>query len=272
MRYSILHRFQGGLIGNALATNLTHTVQSYNFSQVIAEITENLINTGTINLKTSLEDYPSSSAISASFLPFFLFFHDSPILGREKLETLPCLWHNNHEVLETICLWFSVISLALREKLQPGCLVSQLLKSQSQAAITKELEFLGQLSTANLGLPAVVLSLTQEIKSERIPIFLALYCFTQIPEDFSLTLISALRANYQPQITLALTGALAGIYNSYLGVPVFWRRIAQKEKIYQQTYQQSERLFKTWCGIYQTGSDHFAQATAIAAPNVIQAR
>ena len=103
-------------------------------------------------------------------------------------------------------------------------------------------------------------------------IALAFYCFLSTPENFRLAVSRATRTSYQPHLTTALTGALAGAYNSIIGIPVSWRLTANRISQGTQRLSLAKRLIEVWAGVYDVSVLTQDQPLAVAAPRVIQPR
>lgn len=105
---------------------------------------------------------------------------------------------------------------------------------------------------------------------------LALYCFLSTPADFRLSVLRAIRTGYQLPLTVALTASLSAAYNPGI-VTLGWGNVgltsqtATPAPVKEQVIQAADRLFATWCGVYDP-SQIFQQIPAVAAPNVIRPR
>ena len=269
MRYSLLSRFSGGflgqLIGELIISNNCppnkNLVQAFKLNR---SITESLINYGEIdweNIYISKEivrdwkyNVNSGEAAVATF-PIALFYHESPDLLSEVLEEageiLP-----NAEVRSHVLLWLNTIALALREQLDVSNFISQILslKTSTTLALEPQLEQVQMFVESGTGLDQVVTHLSRQYKCSGISIALALYCFSCTPEDFRLPVLRAMRTGGAKARTVAaLTGALAGVYNSISAIPVTWRLASKREAMTNHASEQAEHLFSVWAGVYGPG-------------------
>ena len=315
MRYSLLSRFRGALLGSFVGDVLvragcqnrvlgrvslappqpeeTPTNQTLSeWSQLATCGAESLIRCGRLNVedwwllfgKTPssllLKSVTSSSEAAVATLPIALFFHDDEVKLRQQLLACSQLWQHQPEVLDGVWVVAYAIALALTEKLDIASLIPRTLAylGTSRSPLVQQLERVQTLLEEGAGLEKTLTQLRQDARSRGeplvssyTPIALAFYCFLSTPEDFRLCVNRAAIA-YQPQITAALTGALAGVYNSSIGIPVSWRLAASRMSSGRQRLQQAERLLETWAGVYDISALAQGQLLAVAAPRVIQPR
>jgi hypothetical protein len=99
------------------------------------------------------------------------------------------------------------------------------------------------------------------------PTVLAIYCFLSTPEDFRIAIRRAYQIEDRSQFICALTGILAGAYNSLTGIPLNGY-IATQERL--QWLLTAQNLLTTWAGVYQPLSA--AAPLTVASPQVIQRR
>lgn len=316
MRYSLLSRFQGALIGSLVGEMLVHagcqnqllggvsltspkleasqTLQQFSvWSQLATCGTESLIRCGRLNLEDwwlRLEKTPSSLGLNSAAsmsesavatLPIALFFHEDEVKLRQQLLTCQDLWQPQSEVLEGVLAIAYAISLALTEQLDCATLISriQLYVGTSQSPLMRQLEQVQMLLEQGSGLETTLTHLRREAQIRGEPlgrahtcIPLALYCFLSTPEDFRLAVSRATRTGYQPHLTTALTGALAGAYNSIIGIPVSWRLTANRISQGTQRLSLAKRLIEVWAGVYDVSVLTQEQPLTVAAPRVIQPR
>lgn len=316
MRYSLLSRFQGALLGSLVGERLvgggcqhqalggslltspklenTQTHQQLSvWNQLATCGTESLIRCGGLNLEdwwllldqasssVCLKCVPSMSESAVAMLPIALFFHEDEIKLRQQLLTCQNLWEHQSETSEGVLAIAYAISLALTEQLNCATLIAriQLYLGTSQTPLLRQLEQVQMLLEKGAGLETTLTQLRREaqIRGESLgraytSIALAFYCFLSTPEDFRLAVSRAARIGYQPQITTALTGALAGAYNSIIGIPVNWRLTANRINNGNQRLQLANRLLEAWAGVYDVSALGQGQPLAVAAPRVIQPR
>lgn len=267
MRYSLLSRFQGGILGSLIGDRTSQPLRDLVWNQIAGEITERLIQSGQltngdweqISQKFRIERTASSSETALLTLPLILFFHESPRLLKEKLQEAAQVWLSPSASRTALFVWGVAISLALRERLQGTHFVSQLLDSEIESPLVQQLEQIQQLIDHGIGF-------SQIRQSRYSPLLKAFYYFGFTPEDFRLSVARAAQSDDAP-LTMALTGALSGVYNGMSGIPISWRLSTPNGT---DSLQQSQRLFNTWSGAYL---EHQIPTTAaIASVLVMQKR
>jgi hypothetical protein len=316
MRYSLLSRFRGALLGSLVGELLvrvgcqerflggvtltlpkpeeTQTNQALSgWSQFASCGTESLIRCGSVNLEdwwlllgktpssVVLKSAATSSEAAVAMLPLALFFHDDEVKLRQQLLACAEVWQHKSEATEGVLAVAYAIALTLTEKLDCASLIPRTLAylGTSQTPLLQQLERVQTLLEARAGLDTTLTHLRQDAQSRGEPlgcphtsIALAFYCFLSTPEDFRLCVSRAARTPYQPQMTSALTGALAGVYNSLVGIPVSWRLAANRISSGIQRLQLADRLLEVWAGVYDVSALAGGQQLAVAAPRVIQPR
>jgi hypothetical protein len=95
-------------------------------------------------------------------------------------------------------------------------------------------------------------------------IALSLYFFLDTPEQFDLSLKRAALINYP--LVLPFTGALAGAYHGFTGIPLAWRFIPTELAFPDRI----RHFWGQWSGVLSENTLPFS--TAIASPLVIQQR
>ncbi len=317
MRYSVLNRFRGVLLGSFLGEILgsgstqgqvlggaasiapkqgdAHLSPSLSdWSQIAVCGTESLIRRGQLDLDDwvlhsgitqssllLLKNAASSSEAAVATLPMALFFHDDPVKLRQHLLKAAAVWQQNSEASEGVLAVAFAIALALTEKLDSTTLIPRTLTylGKAQTPLVQQLEQVQTLLEQGAGLDTTLTQLRRErsrrsdlLELSYTSIALAFYCFLHTPEDFRLSVTRATRTGYQPQITAALTGALSGVYNSIIGIPVGWRLAANRISTGSQRLQLADHLLAVWSGVYDVSATEQLQQAAVAAPRVIQPR
>jgi len=313
MRYSLLSRFRGALLGSLVGDILgsskgisksklllrasqsqdnnslvaPSTIVPLNWSQIATCGIESLINCGRLDLEdwqlrsskieslSLLKNTASSSEAALATLPIALYFHDDQGKLRHQLQQAAAYWHQTEENEGVLAVGYA-IALALTEKLN-HTLIPQILSylGTAQTHLGQQLQQVQNLINKGAALNTAVNQLRQEAKLQGgtdaiTAIALAFYCFLSTPEDFRLSLSRASRIGYQPQLTSALTGALAGAYNSNIGIPLGWRLAANQINISTQRLQLAEQLLGVWSGVYGVSVIEPLPWAAIAAPRVIR--
>lgn len=317
MRYSVLNRFRGVLLGSFLGeilgsgstqgqvlggaasiapkqgdAHLSPTLSDW--SQIAACGTESLIRRGQLDLDDwvlhsgitqssllLLKNTASSSEAAVATLPMALFFHDDQVKLRQHLLKAAAVWQQNSDASEGVLAIAFAIALALTEKLDSTTLIPRTLSylGKAQTPLVQQLEQVQTLLEQGAGLDTTLTQLRRErsrrsdlLELSYTSIALAFYCFLHTPEDFRLSVTRATRTGYQPQITAALTGALSGVYNSIIGIPVGWRLATNRISTGDQRLQLADRLLAVWSGVYDVSATEQLQQAAVAAPRVIQPR
>lgn len=297
MRYLLLSRFRGGLIGSLLGET------GGSFSQTQAELSsdeqnnfyririwlatiEHLRRYGRLKQQNWEEicSIPASSRmarqnydlgeIALIILPLIFYFHENTFLLSQDLAEAKNFWQQDDREWEYLLFWAETIGLILREKPSPHYSFAELLKTVSppSSSLLSQLDLLERLLSIGTGLERVVSQLSRIAKPSQIPFLLALYCFSSTPEDFRLSALRASKINYRSRITTALTGTLAGVYNSYISLPLSWRLANSKQENISEIQLATERLFALWCGVYQPETNYLTSYSAIASPDIIQRR
>ncbi len=290
MRYSLLSRFQGGLLGSIIAESYAKqkqfqlgTEQLSTASKIGNDTLAHLIKTrgqwepenwlsGISSIDQEKNRFDSND-LAVATLPLNLFFHDSPLIWQQKLLTLiaPEL---DFDSQGAILLWSKAISLLLSEKLAPSDLISQLLVQLDPKAtkLKGQLEQIQAFLETRSSLDRVIAQLSHSQYPQG-AITSALYCFLATPEDFRLCVNRAQLVETSIPLTANLTGAMAGVYNSSLAIPIQWRVASASLTTEWTICKQAEQLFSLWSGVYQPrDTDDLLMQAAVAAPQVIQKR
>jgi hypothetical protein len=268
MNLSLLNRFQGCLYGSILAPK-TEDSEGVIFSHtsVLLEMIEILGHSSSISLEkwqdlsqTNPREFP------VALIPLALFRHD--YLTSLQIE-LTLLIQNQllspDDALALFC-WGHVLSLIVREKFPSQnkvefCFAS--LQVFTQGTVLEEyLIGIKQAIQQGYSLERVVQTLGSSNLSSAIA--LSLYFFLDTPEQFYLSLNRAALMN-SPWI-LSFTGALAGAYHGFTGIPLILR-LTQTDLTFSERIRQ---FWSQWSGVLSENTLPFS--TAIASPLVIQRR
>lgn len=321
MRYSLLNRFRGALLGSLLGEMLGSSsyqesvfnkclptppksrdskpieakIVSYipsDWSQIATCGIESLIDCGRLDAEdwviqagkrqpslALLKSTASSHEAAVATLPIALFFHDDQIKLRQQL--LCTIWQRESQECEGILAVGYAIALALTEKLDCANLIPEILAylGTTQTPLVQQLEQVQILIEQGAGLDTTLTQLRRaaQLRGESVvcantSIALSFYCFLSTPEDFRLCVTRAAHCAIYPQISATITGALAGAYNSNIGIPVGWRLALNRIGSGVERLQIADRLLAVWSGVYHTWAIESCQWAAIAAPRVIQRR
>ncbi|HEY9600381.1 MAG TPA: ADP-ribosylglycohydrolase family protein [Allocoleopsis sp.] len=317
MRYSLLSRFRGALLGSFVGESITNrggivrvgdktAIASphaegdragkmlCNWSQIATCGSESLTRCGRLDVDdwvlecertqpslVLLKTTASSSEAVVATLPIALFFHDDRIQLRQQLQKATSMWLHDAEASDGALAVAFAIALALTEKLDVVTLIPQILEylESDRTPLVQLLEEVQILVEQGAGLDKTLTQLRRTVqlsgeKSHRsyLSIALAFYCFLSTPEDFRLCVTRAIRTGSQCQIVAAIAGALAGAYNSIIGIPIGWRLAANQLDVTVKTLQQADRLLAVWSGFYDLSAVEQYPLMAVAAPRVIQPR
>ena len=280
MRYSLLHRFQGALLGSFLGEiaaspqwqrgKLAVEQPFSSWQQIGLRILEILINSGQLSRQdwqrihqqqpSNLKGTPAfaGSEIAAIAVPLTLFFHDSPSCLQKHLLAGVETWQFSEEAWEDILVWAKTLALILREKLPLPYLFTQMDSPL--------------LEQQGISLSQVIAQLSRQFSPSQAAIALSLSCFAQTPEDFRLCVLRAAQTGSQSPSISALTGALAGAYNSVSGLPITWQLGIERHSTAQAITQRGCQLFAIWSGHYDLTSLDFLLKAAVASVQVLQPR
>ena len=269
MNVSLLNRFQGCLYASFLTPQIqdSDAIAARNF--ILTEIINTLGHSGSISLEkwqdlaqTNPREFP------VALIPVALFRHDYLTSFQDELAILSENQLISPDDALALLGWGQVLSLIVREKFPSKnknkvevCLSS--LQAFTQGTVWEEsLIGIKRAIQEGYSLETVVETLgASELLSA---IALSLYFFLDTPEYFDLTLKRA--ALIKHPLVLPFTGALAGAYHGFTGIPLAWR-LTQTDLIFSERIRQ---FWNQWSGVLSENALPFS--TAIASPLVIQNR
>ena len=134
MSISLLSRFEGGLLGSAIALELPDIAATFApWGKIQDCAIATLIQTGKLETqdwlkqiddcdRTLLEHQKSGTSreVAAMLLPLSLFFHELPTHLNAELSRAASPWLHPEESLEETLLWGEAIALILRESCHPS--------------------------------------------------------------------------------------------------------------------------------------------------------
>ena len=314
MKYSLLNRFRGALLGSFIGEILgrescqnrvmkksflifppSGDIQSNpilsDWSRLATCGAKSFIHYGRLNLddwwllfgkqqsSVLLKSSASPSEMAIATLPIAVFFHDDEVKLREQLLQTADLWQPQPHASQGALAVAYAIALALTEKLDVATFIPRTVAylGNSDPSLVQQLERVQELLSQKTGLEVAMNQLRRGIQNPGEPlkrphttIALALYCFLSTPEDFRLCVSRAIATN-QPQAA-TLTGTLAGVYNSLIGIPVSWRLAANGMSSGIERLQLADSLLEAWAGVYNIAATDQLQRLTVAAPRVIQPR
>ena len=268
MNLSLLNRFQGCLYGSILAPkteNSEGVIVSH--ASVLLEMIEILGHSNSISLQkwqnfsqTNPREFP------VALIPVALFRHDYLTSFQDELAILSENQLINPDDTLALFAWGHLLSSIVREKFPSEnkvefCLAS--VQAFPQGTVLEEyLIGIKQAIQEGYSLERVVETLgSSELLSA---IALSLYFFLDTPEHFDLTLKRAALMNHP--LVLPFTGALAGAYHGFTGIPLAWR-LTQPEPMFLEPIHQ---FWGQWSGVLSENA--LPSSIAIASPLVIQPR
>jgi hypothetical protein len=267
MNVSLLNRFQGCLYGSFLSSQ----VQDSDAIAVRNSILTEIINTFGHSGNIALEKWQNLAQTNpreflVALIPTALFRHDYLTGFQDELAILRENQLISPDDALALLGWGQVLSSIVREKFPSKnkvevCLSS--LQAFTQGTVWEEsLIGIKRAIQEGYSLERVVETLgASELLST---IALSLYFFLDTPEHFDLTLKRA--ALIKHPLVLPFTGALAGAYHGFTGIPLAWR-LTQPEPMFLEPIHQ---FWGQWSGVLSENA--LPSSTAIASPLVIQAR
>ncbi|MBE9035442.1 ADP-ribosylglycohydrolase family protein [aff. Roholtiella sp. LEGE 12411] len=283
MRYSVVSRFRGTLLGAILGESLasnreTKSESCLHFGKMAILGTKSLITLGRLDLNDWIalqhKEYPhldatdiSSIEVILATLPVALFFHDNTIKLRQNLLRVLQIWEDDPVVRDgTLAIGYA-IAQSLNEKLHPLTLIPQTISflGETPTSVPQQLLKVHALLTQGSGLERAQAELNREEKLSNI-IAMAFYCFLSTLEDFRLAVLRATHSSNSQvqettrlslQATGAITGALSGAYNSTEGIPVNWWGLVSQANLttrgltnFSQMLELADALLAVWSGVY----------------------
>ena len=272
----LVDKFPGGILGSVLGDILANNFQTQIHSNSLSDSIKlsswtqmsleslNLLskdNLGKIDwfaayssfLPAKFNGEIGCSELAVASLPIVLFFHDQPNVLREYLSEIATL-SQEPNCFAKLWIWSYGISLVLQGNIEIKELISMLLslKEAEKTSLGKQLETIQKLLCEQASLKQVEGKLGAKEEFNSLAMAQALYCFLSTPEQFYLSVSRSMQMKSQPQLTATLTGAIAGIYNSWFGIPIDWRLNPQLSKVNAeyQVSKQVEQVVNNWLGVY----------------------
>jgi len=279
MRYSILSRFRGTLLGATLGEKITqpNQIKPPTIAKVLILGAQSLVEIGSFERKTwqdrllILELTPWQAIVAT--LPLALFYHDNQIKLRRNLLSVSSIWQNEPIIQESILAMGYAIAQALTEKLVPSQLIPQIVAfiNAPTTDLTTKLMQVQALLEQKAGVEQTVTQIMPNSDRVTASVALAFYYFLSTVEDLSL---SVKRSRRSPLVISAMVGALSGAYNSASSIPSSWQTILVEPQTSAETemLQLSDSLVAVWSGVYKPDLTVKMMATAVAAPRVIRLR
>jgi hypothetical protein len=283
MRYSVVSRFRGtllgALLGQRLASNGDKQLQQSpcDVDKIAVLGVESLIALGRLDLDDwrtrqqqnslhlDITDEVSPNLILAT-LPVALFFHENTIKLRQSLLRVLQIWEDDPVVRDGTLAVGYAIAKSLTEQLHPQTLIPEAIAfiGETPTSLPQQLLKVNDLLNRGAGLDRAQAELSREQKQSN-AIAMAFYCFLSTLEDYRLAVLRASHTNevWRPdtchlysQSIAAITGALSGAYNSTAGIPTNWRVLHSQPnsttwemRNFSQVLKLADSLVAVWSGM-----------------------
>jgi hypothetical protein len=257
--YSLLHRFQGALVGASLGF---HPLE-----QLRQDLGDRLLSQDTLSVTAGKDLYHlykenlifpvSSSELILATLPLQLRYYDAPSQLHRQLETLTLPWQQTLINLEDVLLWSHYLDKILGGNIPCFAYPELLFASNDLARDLHQLTvYLAQSCPLHQILNFVA-------NKPHAPILSAWACFLPTPEASSLCLAKARRISPDSDLILSLTGILCGAYNSSWDLPP--TKCSEPEI-------QAQGIFAHWLGLTQVSNSALATQQPFARAGSLQKR
>jgi hypothetical protein len=193
MRYSLVHRFRGALVG-ALVGDIASDDEKY-WSQMACVGAKSLIELGRFDLEdwlhrfseklTNLNPTPNiSPKVILTTLPIALFFHDNKNKLHSHLQH-PLVCHDDPAVRDSALACCYAIAQSLAEKLRPQTLIPEIISflGETTTLIPQNLSKVNELLHQGAGIERVKAELNKE-EMHSYTVAMAFYCFLSTLEAF----------------------------------------------------------------------------------------
>jgi hypothetical protein len=275
MRYSLVNRFRGALLGAFVSEQ--QVSGNILLSSTVISGCKDLVHLGRldagklINLKPDLNLPEHQVECVLAALPVALFFHENPIKLRQNLLEVVKIWGGDLILQDVVLAFGYAIALSLQERLTPNNLIPQLVAflGETSTEIPQQLLKVEELWLQRVSLEHVKGEFRRENQLSDL-IAVVFYCFISSLEDFQLSVLrSSQSQDLFPAVSI-VTGVLSGAYNSITGIPIFWQNSSLvAESSLREIVELSDQLFAVWSGIYDfnnsTNHDMFSKFTVVSA-------
>ena len=259
MRYTLLNRFQGALLGAAIGEILgTHcgdrfihqatldrtnsadrsvwlTVPDWGFQSAPVGMGQSGAGWGSLAIKQLRHLLQPYSPIQLDSPPQLDLLPNSEPSGL-AIATLPIalFYHENPDLMQAqirqaLAHWQIGAEPAIGVLLV-GYTLSLILREQFSPATLID-DFIRYVDLPQAPLIASLNSLQLDLAlppATESPVLLALAAFLKTPESYRLSLLQAAQAQVQPAVVCAIVGALSGAYNGKAGLPLDWYSALQR--------------------------------------------
>ena len=296
MRYSVLSRFQGTLLGANIGYGIGNGVISLSGpglevrarpgeDEYLVASGNSLIQKGGFDSSSWFEAVASvsqrsegiaSTAILGSdrlmaVLPVLLFYHEQLEFLRTNLYQISEHWSIPLAERDGLLALGYAIAASLTERLNRHSLIGETIAylQESPSPLIIQLAIVETLLAEGASLERVREQLVRTEATDSLPFALGFYCVLSTLEDFRLSISRAKRTGSQSAVTTVITGILSGAYNSIPGIPWTWQLGPLPT---EQMFHLGDRLLATWSGVYDVHyqPEEAIHFRAVAAPNVIR--
>ncbi len=292
MRYSLISRFRGTLLGAFLGENLDicdnqQTQYFRDWEEISVFGTESLITLSRLDLADWLQRQQQASLhlpitetdeykIILATLPVILYYHENKVKLRQNLLSVLQLWQKNPFIIDSVLSIGYAIAQSLTEQLHPITLIPEIITfiGETSTSIPQQLLKVNKLLTEGAGLERVQTELGRGEKPQS-TIAMSFYYFLSTLEDFSLAVLRSRSHPDYPAIT-AVTGALSGAYNSTVGIPINWQVLFSlnfstwRQSNFYQLLELTDELASVWSGTYHRTPATKKLISVYAAPRVMR--
>jgi len=209
-----------------------------------------------IQLATHHEDllhYKNSLTVGQSaiaLMPLIVYRHENKNKLEEDLENISKLWLNSPSLHEDLRIWSLFVTLVINNNQIDSQIINQLSRHCQTKTSQQNLQIIKDCLPKKY--PLQQLQLKNEIESESLVIYQAIYSFLTIPEYFEISLLKSTQIGEQSNTVAILTGFLLGIYQGYLNIPLIWRKYLELSPLVREEKidQLSKNFLYTWQGHY----------------------
>ncbi|MCT7996897.1 ADP-ribosylglycohydrolase family protein [Laspinema olomoucense] len=296
MRYSVLSRFQGTLLGANIGYSIGNGVISLSGpllevrprpgdEEYLVASAKNLIQNGGFDSSSWCEAVASVSQQSEGIefpailgadrlmavVPVLLFYHEHLEFLRTNLYQISELLSIPVAERDGLLALGYALAATLTERLNPHSLIGETIAylQDTSSPLIPQLATVETLLAQGVSLERVREQVAQTEGPGSLPFALGFYCLLSTLEDFQLSISRATRTGSQAPVTTVITGILSGAYNSIPGIPWTGQQgPLQTDKMFHL----GDRLLATWSGVYdvQYQPQEAIHFRAVAAPNVIR--
>ncbi|GAX34834.1 ADP-ribosylglycohydrolase family protein [Nodularia sp. NIES-3585] len=286
MRYPLINRFKGTLLGALLCEVLAKNTQEQSsicsdISEIAVLGTQSLIELGKLDIDNWLERHQTkfphlniTDAVDAVLpkaiivtLPVTLFFHENTANLRQNLLHMLQLWEYDPIVRDGTLAVGYAIAQCFTQKLHPQTLIPEIIAfiGETTTLLPQKLLKLNDLLVQGVGLESAQAEFSREEEPSN-AIAMAFYCFLSTLEDLRLGVLRSTHqdnirrgetGNLNSQTITTITGALSGAYNSTAGIPVKWQVILCPTNLgngeltnFFQVLELADALVAVWSGVY----------------------